>query len=57
MSRELDRDCLQLPEIECSGESENIPSEMKPVFDQLANAFGVEEAFNYDENGKWTSDK
>lgn len=52
-SREIDREYFMLSEIETSGLSAELPRDMKPVFDQVANAFGIEGAFNYDEAGNW----
>ena len=52
-SREIDREAILIAEVESDGDNDNIPNQLKPIFDQIANAFGVEQAFNYDENGQW----
>lgn len=49
----VDRDRLILPEMVIDDWSADPATVMRPAFDMVWNAFGLERSFNYDENGHW----
>lgn len=51
----IDRGHLILPEMAVDDWSADPATVMRPAFDMVWNAFGLERSFNYDENGHWTT--
>lgn len=49
----IDRDNLLLPEVAIENYDEPAKKILKPCFDSIWNACGLERDFNYDENGNW----
>ena len=47
----IDRDVLNIPEIEIRDFSEGIHTILRPMFDMVWNAFGYPESLHYDQNG------
>jgi hypothetical protein len=48
-----DRDSLILPEATLEDWTADPATIMRPAFDMVWNAFGLERSFNYDEAGNW----
>ncbi len=55
--RPIDRDVLVLPEILVDDFDADPGKFMKPAFDQIWNACGLEGSYNYNANGKWVGQK
>jgi len=53
----IDRDILYLPEVMVTDEEINIMTLLKPPFDALYNALGLEKNPFYDENGNWNPNR
>ncbi|HDG98396.1 MAG TPA: ATP-binding protein [Desulfobacterales bacterium] len=49
----LDRELVLLPEVVIDDFRADIPEALHPIFDMVSNAFGYEQSYNYDQNGKW----
>lgn len=49
----LDRDALILPDILIEDYSDLVEQQMRPVIDQLWNAFNYKGSVSYDQDGKW----
>src|SRR5699024_3395474 len=49
----IERDQLIIPEVMVETWSTDPVAAMRPAFDMVWNAFGLERSFNYDENGHW----
>lgn len=49
----IDRNNLILPEVTIENYDEPVKKILKPCFDSIWNACGLERDFNYDENGNW----
>ena len=49
----VDRNILELPDIRLESYEYDLKSEMKPMFDALWNAFGLESCWLYDGKGNW----
>jgi hypothetical protein len=52
---DIDRDCLLLPDVLLESYDADPAQVMRPIFDAVWNAAGVERSFNYDEKGIWHS--
>ena len=50
---DLDRELVLLPEVAIEDYVADIPVTLHPVFDMVWNAFGYEQSYNYDDEGKW----
>lgn len=49
----VDRDVITLPEVVVDQMECDLPTVLRPAFDALWNAFGVNESLNYDSEGNW----
>lgn len=53
----IDRDLLELPEIELKSYKTDIKKTIKNVINMIWNACGEEKSINFNENGEWIGDK
>lgn len=53
----IDRDLLQLPEVLVEDYNVKISRVLRPTFDALWQACGLEQSFNYDDQGNWNPPK
>ncbi|GMV90868.1 MAG: hypothetical protein AMXMBFR82_06460 [Candidatus Hydrogenedentota bacterium] len=51
----IDRDYLRLPDVTCWDYEEDIPTLLRPVFDSVWNACGIEASPHFDKDGKWST--
>ena len=51
----IDRDQLIMPDVVLEGPDVDFYRVLRPVFDLVWNACGLERSYNYDEQGKWTA--
>jgi hypothetical protein len=52
-SHPMDRDVAILPEVQLASFHEQVPTVMRPVFDDVWNASGLPCSYDYTENGTW----
>lgn len=52
-SAPLDRDVVLFPEVIIESVDDDLPTNLRPVFDAVWNACGLPQSLNYDQDGKW----
>lgn len=57
LTNSIDRDMLELPEIELKYYDIDIKKAVKDIINMIWNACGVEKSTNFDSNGNWLGDK
>ena len=53
ISHPIDRDALLIPEVLAENSESDLSEMMKPAFDAIWNATGIEGSPHYDAEGKW----